>query len=222
MQKEMKEKYLTRLRNYFLTGLVVLIPLVVTIYVVWSAFSVIDSWLRDLVKINDKPVPGLGLIVLIVLILFTGLIAQNYFGRRLISISESVLARIPLINKIYMVTRQVSSAILTRKKKLFLQVVAVEYPRKGIYSIGFVTNMQTGELDARVGEPMAYVFICTVPNPTTGFVIAVPKKEIISLNMTVEEGLKLVISAGVVIPQSKIQIDKSSETLMKSNSISEL
>jgi uncharacterized membrane protein len=118
------------------------------------------------------------------------------------------MARIPLINKIYLATQQVSYAILTRKKKLFQQVVAVEYPRKGIYSVGFVTNMQTGELDTRIGEPMAYVFICTVPNPTTGFVIAVPKKDMIPLDMTVEEGLKLVISAGVVIPQAPTKSQK--------------
>ncbi|MCX7918867.1 MAG: DUF502 domain-containing protein [bacterium] len=203
MPNEKKEKYIIRLRNYFLTGLLVIIPLVVTIYVVWSAFNIIDGWLRDFVKINDKPIPGLGIIVLIIIILFVGLIAQNYFGRRLIKISDSLMARIPLINKIYLATQQVITAILTRKKKLFQQVVAIEYPRKGIYSIGFVTNVHTGELEAHVGEPMVYVFICTVPNPTTGFVIAVPKREVIPLDMTVEEGLKLVISAGVVIPQKK-------------------
>ena len=213
------QKYITKLRSYFITGLLVLIPLVVTIYVVGGAFNLIDSWLRGFIKVNDKPVPGLGFIVLMVIILFTGLIAQNYFGRRLIRISESVMARIPLINKIYLATQQVSYAILARKKKLFQQVVAVEYPRKGLYSIGFVTNMQTGELDTRVGEPMAYVFICTVPNPTTGFVIAIPKKEMIPLNMTIEEGLKLVISAGVVIPQAPIQKEDKPHVKLSENSI---
>jgi len=215
----MMQKYITKLRSYFITGLLVLIPLVVTIYVVGGAFNLIDSWLRGFIKVNDKPVPGLGFIVLMVIILFTGLIAQNYFGRRLIRISESVMARIPLINKIYLATQQVSYAILARKKKLFQQVVAVEYPRKGLYSIGFVTNMQTGELDTRVGEPMAYVFICTVPNPTTGFVIAIPKKEMIPLNMTIEEGLKLVISAGVVIPQAPIQKEDKPHVKLSENSI---
>lgn len=197
----MKEKYITRLRNYFLTGLLILIPLAVTIYIVWNAFRVLDGWLGGLIKYHDKPIPGLGFVALMALILFTGLIAHNYMGRRLIGISEHVLGRIPLISKLYLATRQVSYAILTRKKKLFQQVVAVEYPRKGVYSVGFQTNSQTGELDTKTGEPMAFVFICTVPNPTTGFVIAVPQKEIIPLNMTIEEGLKLVISAGVVLPQ---------------------
>ncbi|MDI6784215.1 MAG: DUF502 domain-containing protein [bacterium] len=211
----MSEKYITKLRSYFLTGLLVLIPLVVTVYVVSGAFNLLDSWLRDLIKVKDKPIPGLGFIVLILIILFTGLIAQNYFGRRLIKISESVMARIPLINKIYLATQQVSYAILTRKKKLFQQVVAIEYPRKGIYSVGFVTNMQTGEIEARVGEPMAFIFICTVPNPTSGFVIAVPKKDMIPLNMTVEEGLKLVISAGVVIPLVATQSQKVNAPITK-------
>ncbi|MFB3896528.1 MAG: DUF502 domain-containing protein [bacterium] len=212
----MQDKYITRLRNYFFTGLLVLIPVVVTIYVVWYTFSVLDGWLGGLIKYHDKPIPGLGFIALMVLILFTGLIAHNYLGRRLIGISEHLLGRIPLINKLYLATRQVSYAILTRKKKLFQQVVAVEYPRKGIYSVGFVTNSQTGELDTKVGEPMAYVFICTVPNPTTGFVIAVPKKDIIPLNMTVEEGLKLVISAGVVVtPQSDSKPDNLTFNISK-------
>lgn len=197
----MQDKYVTRLRNYFLTGLLILIPVVVTLYVVWSTFSVLDSWLGGLIKYHNKPIPGLGFVALIVLILFTGLIAHNYMGRRLIGISEHLLGRIPLINKLYLATRQVSYAILARKKKLFQQVVAVEYPRKGIYSVGFVTNTQTGDLDTKIGEPMAFVFICHVPNPATGFFIAVPKKDIIPLDITVEEGLKLVISAGVVLPQ---------------------
>jgi len=201
-----------QMRYYFITGMAILVPLAITVYVVWTGFNIVDGWLRDWVRIDGKSIPGLGLLVLLITTLFVGFLAHNYIGRKLISLSEDVMARIPMVNKIYSAVRQISQAILTRDKNIFQEVVAIQYPAKGIWTVGFVTSSSGGELDQIAGEPTVMVFVCTVPNPTTGFIVAVPRREAITMRMTVEEGLRLVLSAGVAIPGQPVQV--SSEQIL--------
>jgi uncharacterized membrane protein len=194
-----------KLRYFFITGMVILVPLAVTCYVVWTGFNIVDGWLRDWVKIDGRVIPGLGLLLLVSITLLVGFVAHNFIGRKLISLSEDVVARIPLVNKIYSSVRQISQTILTRDKNLFQEVVAIQYPSKGIWTVGFVTSTTGGELNQIAGEPTVMVFVCTVPNPTSGFVLAVPRREAIPLKMTVEEAIRLVLSAGVAMPDHHVK-----------------
>lgn len=205
-------KIINRLKTHFFTGLLILLPVGITVYAfIWS-FNLLDGWLRDIVTINGRPIPGLGVFTVLVIVVFVGMLAQNYLGKRILIFVEKILARIPLFSKIYIAAKQVSDSLLLQKRSFFKKVVAIEYPRKGIYSIGFVTGEADWQFASAQGkqEKLLYVYICTTPNPTTGFVIAVPESEIIPLKISVEEGLKLVISAGLITPDSVSKMHDSS------------
>ncbi|MDZ7331013.1 MAG: DUF502 domain-containing protein [candidate division KSB1 bacterium] len=197
-----------RLKTYFLTGLVVLIPLVLTVYIIWKLFYAIDGLLRGVVTnvLERFGIPissvGLGFISVILLILLTGLIAKNYFGRKLIQLGELIFARIPLINRIYRAIQQISNAFFSERREVFKKAVLIEYPRKGVYSLAFLTQDTKGEVQDRLSQDMVSVFLPTTPNPTSGFLLFVPKRDVIEMNMSIEEALKLVISGGVIAPES--------------------
>lgn len=197
-----------RLRTYFLTGLVVLIPLVLTVYIIWKLFYAIDGLLRGVVTnvLERFGIPisslGLGFISVILLILLTGLIAKNYFGRKLIQLGELIFARIPLINRIYRAIQQISNAFFSERREVFKKAVLIEYPRKGVYSLAFLTQDTKGEVQDRLNQDMVSVFLPTTPNPTSGFLLFVPKRDVIEMNMSIEEALKLVISGGVIAPEN--------------------
>ncbi len=196
-----------KLKTYFLTGLVVLIPLVLTIYIIWKLFYAIDGLLRGLVTnvLERFGIPissvGLGFITVILLILLTGLVAKNYFGRKLIQLGELIFARIPLINRIYRAIQQISNAFFSERREVFKKAVLIEYPRKGVYSLAFLTQDTKGEVQERLDQDMISVFLPTTPNPTSGFLLFVPKRDVIELSMSIEEALKLVISGGVITPE---------------------
>jgi len=198
-----------KIKTYFLTGLLVLIPLVITIFIIWKLFIAIDGLLqgviRNLLVRIGIPVTniGLGFISVILLILLTGMIARNIIGRKIIKFGEMVLTRIPLINRIYIAIQQISNAFLSEKREVFKKAILIEYPRKGIFSIGFFTQDTKGEVQDRLNKDVVSVFLPTTPNPTSGFLLFVPKTDIIELDMTIEEALKLVISGGAIVPSSK-------------------
>ncbi len=206
-----------KIKTYFLAGLLVLIPLVLTIFIIWKLFIGIDSLLQGFIsnileRIGVPPTNiGLGFISVILLILLTGMIAKNYFGRKVIKIGENILTKIPLINRIYIAIQQISNAFLSEKREVFKKAVLIEYPRKGIYSIGFFTQDTKGEVQKRLKHDVVSVFLPTTPNPTSGFLLFVPKNEVTELNLTIEEALKLVISGGAIIPTStyKSQIENA-------------
>ncbi len=146
-------------------------------------------------------IPGLGLITLLVLITLTGMVARHYLGKKLIAVGESILKRIPILSAIYGTTKQIADSFTNKDKSAFRKVVLVEYPRKGIYSPGFLTGEAFSEATLKLGKDMVNVFIPTVPNPTTGFfLILVPKEEVTILEMSVEDGFKLLLSEGVIKP----------------------
>ncbi|MBD3386479.1 DUF502 domain-containing protein [candidate division KSB1 bacterium] len=204
-----------RIRGYFFAGLLVLIPLVLTVYVVWQLFINLDGLLNQYVsrgiyraigiQSQDHYIPGLGLLAMIILIFVVGFVARNYFGRKLLFLSDLLLSRIPVVRHIYGTFQQISQAFLSDHSEVFKQAVLFEYPRKGIYSIGFMTQDTKGVVQESLDQDMVSIFLPTTPNPTSGYLLFVPKKDIQLLNISVEEALKLVISGGAIVPlKSKI------------------
>ncbi|MFQ6092358.1 MAG: DUF502 domain-containing protein [bacterium] len=206
-----------RLRTHFITGLVVLTPIVVTAYVFWQLFFKIDGLLSGLLTqwgffdLIGRRIPGIGLVTLVLLVILTGMLARNLVGKKLIEYGDRIMARIPIFNRIYVAVQQISQAFLTKKGTVFRKAVLVEYPRKGVYAIGFLTSETRGEVQERTDTEVCNVFLPTTPNPTSGFLLLLPKSEITTLDMTIEEALKLVISGGTVVPEKTIS-DQGKET----------
>lgn len=190
---------LRRVRNWFFTGLIIITPLVLSIYFLDLGFRWLDALLGGLAaRTLGRQIPGLGLLASVVLAVVTGLIASNLVGRRLIAWSERALLQVPIFRGVYSTLKQVVDAFAGQKRTAFQKVALVEYPRKGVWSIGFITGSARAEIRDRVGRDLVNVFIATTPNPTSGFLIMVPRREVVWLDLPVEEGMKLVISGGVI------------------------
>lgn len=194
---------LKRLRIYFLTGLLVLAPVVITAYVIWKLFFFVDHLLGATLRggyIRPGGVPGLGFVTVIILIVVTGALANNFLGRSLGSIFESLILKVPLLRGLYATVKEIGEAILSDRKGAFQRVVLVPYPSAGMYSIGLVTTAAPRSMEDAVGEPLEGVFIPTPPNPTTGPLVYYPKSQLIDTSLRVEQALKMVVSGGVVVP----------------------
>ena len=201
-------KLSARLRNYFLAGILVTAPIAITIYLTYSFLSMIDSRVRHLIpfelvfpmEYRDIAIPGVGIIVAIVFFILVGWFARNFMGRLVIRLSEYVVERLPIISSIYGAIKQILETVMASKSQAFREVVMMEYPRQGVWSIGFVTGESKGEVQDKTDATTVNVFVPTTPNPTSGYLLFVPKKELIYLDMTVEQGVKLVVSAGIISP----------------------
>ncbi|NOY58581.1 MAG: DUF502 domain-containing protein [Calditrichaeota bacterium] len=199
-----------KIQGYFIAGLLVLTPLALTVYVVWQLFFWIDGLLNHYVSSvifrwlnigsNGNSIPGLGLLALLLLILVVGFAARNYFGNKLISFGEQILQRIPVVRHIYTTFQQISQAFLADQSEVFKKAALFEYPRKGIYCIGFITQDTRGLVQDAIKKDVYSIFLPTTPNPTSGFLLFIPKKDVTLLNISVEEALKLVISGGAIVP----------------------
>jgi uncharacterized membrane protein len=146
-------------------------------------------------------IPGLGLVLTVTVLILTGMLAANLFGRKLVAVWESLLHRIPLVRSVYSAAKTFAEVVLTDNKQSFKEVMLIEYPRKGLYSLCFQTSTNLGEIQSRTGEEVICVFVPTTPNPTSGVMILVPRKDVIVLDMQVEEAVKMVVSLGVVVPE---------------------
>jgi uncharacterized membrane protein len=213
---------LARLRNYFLTGFIICAPLAVTLYLTWSLINWVDSWVEPYIPAEYNPVkylpvnvPGFGLIVAIVLITLVGFLTANIVGRSIVNYGESLLGRMPLIRNLYRGLKQILQTVLSEKTKSFQKVGLVEYPRRGLWAIVFIATDAEGEVQETIRPdtgPAVAVFLPTTPNPTSGFLLFVPKSDIRELKMSVEEAAKLVISAGLVTPEHPgVDLDKLEE-----------
>ena len=194
------------LRRYLVAGLLVWIPLGVTIFILKVLIGLMDRSLL-LIPQQYRPeewlgfsVPGLGLILTLLVLLVTGLLAANIVGRSMVGLWESLLDRIPVVRSVYSAAKNFAEIVFSDSGQSFKKVLLIEYPRKGIYSLAFQTATNLGEVQARMGEEMICTFVPTTPNPTSGYIIIVPKKDIIELDMEIDEALKMIISLGVVIP----------------------
>ena len=194
------------LRRYLVSGLLVWVPLAVTIFVVRVLVDLMDKSLV-LIPPRYRPenllgfdIPGLGVVLTFVLLLVSGLLVANFFGREIFKGWERLLSRIPLIRTVYSAVKQVAETLLSESGQSFKKVMLAQYPRKGVYSLCFVTARELGEISHRVKEDLTCVFVPTTPNPTSGFIIMVPSDELIELDMEVDAALKMIVSLGVVVP----------------------
>lgn len=196
------------LRTYFLTGIIVVAPLAITAYVVWAFVDFVDRLVTPLLPAIYNPrtylpfdVPGVGVVVGAFALTLIGFLTANLLGRTLVRAGERVLARMPVVSSIYGALKQVFETLLGSRAQSFRQVVLVEFPRRGGYSIAFVTSEGVGEVSRKLGESdLLTLYVPTALNPTSGYMLFMPRREVILLDMTVEEGMKLVISGGVVQP----------------------
>lgn len=197
-----------KVRNSFFAGLLVVVPLAASIGILWWLFNALTDLLlpSGLQRwLSNFPYPQtlfrvLALLIFVGAVTFIGWVTRLVVGKRVLTMSEGVIARVPLLNKIYPFMKEVSHTMLGGTKTVFERVVLLEYPRPGIYAIGFVTSETEGEIQARTSQPVINVFLPTTPNPTSGFLLMVPRDQVIELSMTVAEGMKLVISGGAVVP----------------------
>ena len=201
---------MAKIRSWFLTGILVITPLLLTIYVAWAFITFVDNLVVPLVPYNYRPsnylpfsIPGLGLIIVFIFTTFVGLLATGLFGRTLIRIWENILNRMPVVRSVYSAIKQILETVMATQSDAFRQAVLVQYPRKDIWAIGFVTGSTKGEVGKRVDKKMVNVFMPTTPNPTSGFLLFFPEEDLIFLNMSVEDALKLVVSGGMVVPKEK-------------------
>lgn len=202
----MTSKFWNRARRRFVAGIAVILPVITTLVIVWLFIKFIAGWSVDLLRLLPfmKLVPGpilllLGLFIIVILIYFTGAIATSYIGRKLVKASENIMSKPPVIKSIYSASRQVVDAVLTGKRPAFRSVVLVQFPYRGSWAIGFVTSPEPWFID---GKEHLNIYVPTTPNPTSGWYMLLPKEEVRELPLSVEEGLKLVISGGLVRGES--------------------
>ena len=194
-----------RIRNYFFAGLAVLIPSVGSLYVFWLLFNFLDGFLSSLIaQIFGRPLPGLGFIVTIFFIFLVGYLTSNFLGRKILGFMDYVFFRVPLLRNVYSSFKQIVDSFMQQNKTAFKKVVMIEYPRKGLYVLGFLTGESRGEVQENTHSDTLNVFVPTSPNPTSGMLVLVPSQEVIFLKMSVEEGLKLIISGGVFSPENNL------------------
>lgn len=199
------------LRKYIIAGLLVWLPFAATVVIIKLVIDLLDKLILlfppewQPATVLGFSIPGFGIILAISILLLTGMLAANLFGSKLVKLWEAILNRIPLVRSIYNSVKQISSTILDSNGKAFRKVVMLEYPRKGLWSIGFLTNENVSTELNEVSENMVAVFIPTTPNPTSGFIMMVPREDITELDMTIEEGFKFIISMGVIIPEGPIR-----------------
>ncbi|MFQ5679357.1 MAG: DUF502 domain-containing protein [Gemmatimonadota bacterium] len=194
-------KQLVRLRRYLITGLIVSTPIFVTVVVLLWLFRRLDSILGPQLRVLvGRDVPGAGLVLLILFLLVVGWASRMALGRRLVAWGNAVLSRFPLTRQIYNASSQIVQSVLDREEKLFQGCALIEYPMEGTYALGFVTAAAPREVEKTVGERALSVFLPTAPNPTSGYLLVLPASRVHLLDLSVEEGLKMVVSAGVALP----------------------
>ena len=196
-----------RLRRYFLAGVLITAPIGITAYLAWIFVDFIDRTVTPLIPGKYNPetylpfnVPGLGLLVAFVGFVIVGALTRGLIGRWLLHTGERILNQMPVVRGVYAATKQILETILARQSTAFRQAVLVEYPRRGIWAIGFITGTTQGEVQNVTEEETVNVFLPTTPNPTSGFLLFIPRKDLVNLDMPVDAAIKMVISGGIVTP----------------------
>jgi len=219
---------LARLRSSFLTGLVVIAPVGLTIWLIWTMVGWVDGVVLPLVPYQFHPeryigIPlrGIGVIIFLLFTIVVGWIAKGLIGRSLIGVAESIVERMPVVRSIYSGVKQIAETVFAQSERSFEKACLVEYPRRGIWSVGFISTEARGEIAARAdsapGEALKSVFVPTTPNPTSGFLLFFPASDIRELDMTIEDAAKLVISAGLVYPNQRQPVQPKDPRLAESD-----
>jgi len=206
-RRRRRTPFWVRVRANFLTGLVVVAPVALTIYLTWAFVTFVDDQIVPLVPAIYNPatyidteIPGFGVVVFLLFTTVVGYFAKKVFGRQLIRLGEDMVDRLPLVRSVYTAMKQIFETVLTQSKSSFKQACLIEYPRKGIWAVAFIATDTRGEVVQRTGRDMVSVFLPTTPNPTSGFLLFLPREDVVPLDMTLEEAAKLIISAGLVTP----------------------
>ena len=206
-EQPIKRRIGARLRTYFFTGIIVTAPISLTIYLTWALIDYVDGKVRILVPAAYYPdqflpftIPGLGLLAVAAGLILVGFLTANFIGRSLIKFGERVVARMPVVRSVYSALKQLFETVLAQSSSSFRQVVAVEFPRPGMWAVAFMTSETGGEISHRLGQDMLTIFLPTAPNPTSGYLVYVPRAQVIFLDMSVEDAMKLVVSGGMVTP----------------------
>lgn len=222
--KRTKASILARLRSNFLAGLIIVAPIGLTIWLIWTVVGWVDSWVWPFVPQAYHPealvnymlgrtpgnevtvnVRGVGVVIFLVFTVLVGWIGKGLIGRSFLGIGERIVDRMPVVRSIYNAVKQIAETVFSQRDTSFDKACLVEYPRKGIWAIAFISTNAKGEIEAKItdGEPVVTVFLPTTPNPTSGFLLFLPLRDVKPLDMTVEDAAKLVISAGLVYPNGK-------------------
>lgn len=196
------------IRRYIMAGLLVWLPLGITILVVKMLVELMDRSLL-LLPARYQPelllgmhIPGFGVILAVLVVLTTGIIVANLFGRKVVALWEALLARIPLVSSVYSAVKQISETMFSTTGNSFRKVLLVEYPRKGLWTLAFQTGTAVGEAQCKTGREVINIYVPTTPNPTSGFFLMVPREDVVELQMSVDEGLRMIISMGSVVPRA--------------------
>ena len=199
-----------RMRAYLMTGILVVAPISITFYLAWIFIGFVDARVTPLIPAKYNPetylpfaLPGLGLLVLTVALILVGAATAGFIGRLWARVSEQILGRMPVIRNVHSAVKQILETVLAQQSNAFREAVLVEYPRRGIWAIAFITGRTEGEVQNVTEEECTNIFLPTTPNPTSGFLLFVPKEDLIRLDMTVEEAIKMVISGGIVTPPDR-------------------
>lgn len=201
---------MARLRGYFIAGVLITAPLSITFYLAWLFINFVDAKVTPLIPDRYNPeaylpfsMPGLGLIIVFVVLTLIGAFTAGFVGRLYLRMSERLLSRMPVIRGIYGAIKQILETVLARQSNAFREAVLVEYPRRGIWAIAFITGTTKGEVQNLTEDECINIFLPTTPNPTSGFLLFVPKRELVPLTMAVDEAIKMVISGGIITPPDR-------------------
>lgn len=203
-----------RLRTYFFAGILVSAPIAITLFLSWRLITFVDNRVAAVLPSRFNPetylpfsIPGIGVVVILVTLTLIGFLAANFAGRFVMRSTERVLAKIPAVRSLYSATKQIFETVLANQSSAFREVVLIEYPRRGMWVVGFITGTTEGEIQNLTEDPVINVFVPTTPNPTSGFLVFVPKADVRILTMTVEEGIKMVVSGGIVTPPDRRPVE---------------
>ncbi len=204
---EKRDGLLTGLRGYFIAGLLVTAPISITVYLTWAFLMFVDTNVARLIPPEYNPnnylpfsVPGLGLIIACAFFILVGWFARNFFGRMTIRVSEYLLDKMPIVRSLYGALKQIFETVMASQSDAFREVVIFEYPRKDCWTIGFVTGVTKGEVQRLTDSEVVNVYVPTTPNPTSGFLLFIPKKDLIYITMSVEDAIKMIVSGGIITP----------------------
>ncbi len=225
-----RRPFAARIRNYFLTGLVVTAPIGITFALAMWVINWIDATVVPLIPDRYNPqvflleylgvhIPGFGLVAVFIGLTLIGFIAAVLGGRVLVRTGEKILNRMPVIRSVYGALKQIFETILESKSRSFREVVLVEYPRRGIWVIGFITGSTQGEVQNTIADDVVNIFVPTTPNPTSGFLLFVPRQDMVVLDMTIEEGIKMVVSGGIVTPPDRRDAERQAVPLVGSDGL---
>ncbi|WP_343078986.1 DUF502 domain-containing protein [Ostreiculturibacter nitratireducens] len=222
-QPRKRHGMLAGLRASFLTGLVVIAPIFLTLWLFWTVVGWIDSWVLPFIPSQYQPqkyigvnLRGVGVIIFLIFTVIVGWMAKGLIGRSMIAWAEGVVDRMPVVRSVYNGLKQITETVFAQGAANFDKACLVEYPRKGLWAIAFVSSSTKGEIDKKIprDEPLISVFLPTTPNPTSGFLLFVPREDVVFLDMSVEDAAKLIISAGLVYPTAK-EVEKLKEDQIK-------